>query len=57
MWLVEEGFENEGLFTPVWVTGEISTTASEQNLYLVDGAANISVGYALDASDIEIYTQ
>ena len=55
--VVEEGFENEGLFTPVWVTGEITTNASEQNLHFVDGAANISVGYALDASEIEIYSE
>ena len=50
-----EGFESEGLFTPVLVVGRISTGHSSRSLTYVDGSADIAVGYSLDASAIEIY--
>ena len=52
-----EGFENEGLFTPVLVAGRISAGRSSQSLSYVDGSADIAVGYSLDATAIEIYGQ
>ena len=53
---VDEGFESQGLFTPVWVTGRISTQPQSVDLSYVDGTANVSVGYGLEAAGIEPYT-
>lgn len=50
---VSEGFKSDGLFAPVWVSGRISTGKSTHDLSLVDGTANVSVGYALQAKKIE----
>jgi hypothetical protein len=52
---VDHGIENQGRFTPVWVTGEMAVKAATKNLYLVDGAAGIDVGYSLEASQVEPY--
>ncbi len=53
----DAGYESEGLFTPVWVTGRISTTPSSQSLSFVDGSSDVDVGYALRASEIEPYEE
>ena len=50
-----EGFESEGLFTPVWVTGRMSNRPQSVPLSLVDGSSNVSVGYGLEATKIELY--
>ncbi|MEM7776475.1 MAG: DUF3299 domain-containing protein [Pseudomonadota bacterium] len=42
------------VFTPVRVTGKLATKAASKRLYLVDGAADISVGYHLSDGAIEI---
>jgi hypothetical protein len=52
---VDQGIENRGRFTPVWVTGEMTVKAATKNLYLVDGSAGIDVGYSLQASLVEPY--
>ena len=52
---IDQGIENRGRFTPVWVTGEMAIKAATKNLYLVDGAAGIDVGYSLEASQVEPY--
>ena len=52
----DEGFENKGLFDPVWVIGEMSIVSSKQSLFLVDGSADISAGYSLQASSVNPYT-
>ena len=51
-----KGFENESLFDPVWVTGEMSIVSSTQSLFLVDGSSDISVGYSMEASSVKPYT-
>lgn len=43
------------LYTPVWVTGRMSTTSSTRALFFVDGTADIDVGYALRVDDIQPY--
>ena len=50
-----ESYQSEGLFEPVWVTGVISTTSTIQELYLVDGSADINTGYSITASRVEPY--
>lgn len=48
-------FEMPGMFAPVWVTGRLSTGASKQSLYMIDGTAEIDIGYTLRASRVEVY--
>lgn len=45
------------LYTAVWVTGEIKTKASSRELTLIDGSADISVGYHIDSANIELYKE
>jgi hypothetical protein len=52
---LEKGIESRSRFTPVWVTGEMAVKADKKNLYLVDGAAGIDVGYSLQAGLVEPY--
>lgn len=54
---LEKGIENAGRFTPVWVAGEMAVKVATKNLYLVDGASGIDVGYSLIASDVKPYEQ
>lgn len=50
-----KGFEAAGTFAPVWVQGVMRTVRGKPKLSLVDGAADIPTGYALDATGIEAY--
>jgi hypothetical protein len=47
--------EYNGLFKPVWVTGKISASATRKSVYILDGASDVDVGYALQASDVQAY--
>lgn len=51
----EEGFEIDGLYEPVWVTGAVKAQRQVTELSYVDGEADIDVGYAIDAQVVEIY--
>jgi hypothetical protein len=53
----DDGYENPGLFTPVWVEGSLVVDISEKNLYLVDGTADVAVGYSLSAIEVEPYVE
>lgn len=50
-------FRVADLFTAVWVSGTIKTRASTKNLTLVDGSADISVGYHINGGNAEIYRE
>ena len=50
-----ESYQSRELFEPVWVTGVMSTTSTVQELYLVDGSADISTGYSITANRVEPY--
>ena len=50
-----EPFVVRELYTPVWVTGQMSTKSSTKALFFVDGTADIDVGYALLADDVQPY--
>ncbi len=52
---LKDGYEQRGLFAPVWVEGRMRVGKSEQELFLGDGAAQIPVGYSLTAERIEPY--
>ena len=49
------GFESEGIFAPVWVTGRIATTPRSVSLSFIDGSSDVAVGYRLEAGRVEPY--
>jgi hypothetical protein len=53
----EKPVEIGGMFAPVWVTGQMTTGAIKKSLSLVDGSADIDVGYSLRASRVEPYKE
>jgi hypothetical protein len=53
----EKPVEIGGMFAPVWVTGQMTTGAIKKSLSLVDGSADIDVGYSLRASQVEPYKE
>lgn len=55
--VAKDGFENQGQFSPVWVTGEMKVQSSTKDLFLVDGSAGISTGYTLFATEVKPYKQ
>lgn len=48
-------FESTGQFQAVWVTGVMNAKASKTRLSLVDGSADIDVGYSMGGTAIEEY--
>ena len=51
----EPGFENRGLYTPVYITGRLSAISSTIALFLTDGQSNVKTGYRLEATIVEPY--
>jgi hypothetical protein len=43
-----EGFKVKSRFQPVTVTGRLSNGDRSANLYLVDGSADIKIGYTME---------
>ena len=50
-----KGVEVTGLFTPVWVQGELRAESSIQDVGYSDGAKAVDVSYRLEASVVEVY--
>ena len=50
-------FDMAGVFQPIWVTGQLAAKPAKQSLYLVDGTSDISIGYTLEATDVEPYKE
>lgn len=53
----QDGFENQGQYSPVWVAGEMKVQTSTRDLFLVDGSAGIDTGYTLIATEVTPYKQ
>jgi uncharacterized protein len=53
----DKPYETTGAFEAVWITGRMSAGAAKQSLHLVDGAADVDVGYSLRASRVEKYKE
>ena len=49
--------ETNGLFEPVWVTGALSMASAKRSLFMLDGSADIDVGYSVQAAQVEPYKQ
>jgi hypothetical protein len=48
-------FESKGIFAAVWVTGVLSAKASTPTLNLIDGVADINVGYSMQGRGVDDY--
>lgn len=53
----KEGYKSSKLFEPIWATGKIFTKSVTQELFLVDGSAEIAIGYTMQANRIEPYKE
>lgn len=53
----EKPFANLAVFAPIWVTGKMSTASAKKSLSLVDGSADIDIGYSMKASLVEAYKE
>ncbi len=51
----DKAFDMQGMFDAVWVEGRIAATGSKRAVTIVDGSADIDVGYSLSASLVEPY--
>ena len=40
-------YQSKNLYDPVWVTGVITAKSMGKTLYLVDGAADVDIGYSM----------
>ena len=52
---LNQTFNADDLYTPVWVTGRMTVKPSNKELSYVDGESNVNVGYSLDGSTVEPY--
>ncbi|WP_205472916.1 DUF3299 domain-containing protein [Agarivorans sp. Alg241-V36] len=50
-----DGYEVETVQYPVWVEGVISSKLTTDNVYLVDGETNVTMGYSMNASSVVNY--
>ncbi|WP_204112793.1 DUF3299 domain-containing protein [Shimia biformata] len=50
-----EGFKVEGLYTPVWITGELRGESRVTEIRYVDGNGEVSVSYAMNANAVLPY--
>ena len=53
----DKAFDIRRMFDAVWVTGRIAATGSKRSVEIVDGSADIDVGYSLRASVVEPYQE
>jgi hypothetical protein len=53
----DKAFDIRRMFDAVWVTGRIAATGSKRSVEIVDGSADIEVGYSLRASLVEPYRE
>ena len=53
----QNGYQSKNLFEPVWVSGTITAKSLVKDLYLVDGSADVNIGYSMQAFKIEPYEE
>jgi uncharacterized protein len=54
---LEKAFEMRGMFDPVSLTGRIAASATKKSVYIMDGSAEIDIGYSMRAGQVEPYKQ
>ena len=52
---LNQTFNADDLYMPVWVTGRMTVKSSSKELSYVDGESNVDVGYSLEGSTVEPY--
>ncbi len=52
---LEEAWEMDGLYEPVWITGRLEARSANPSLSYVDGQANIATGYSMRVTKVEPY--
>ncbi|WP_299017961.1 DUF3299 domain-containing protein [uncultured Photobacterium sp.] len=50
-----DGYKMKNVRHPVWVEGIITSSVKSEEVYIVDGTSNITMGYSLDASKVFDY--
>ena len=50
-----EGFEIQGLFTPIWISGELQSENSVEKVRYADGETDVQRSYAMTATLVEPY--
>ena len=53
----KKSYQSKNLYEPVWVTGVIAAKSMVKNLYLVDGSADVDIGYTIQATVVEPYKE
>ena len=53
----DKAFEIRRTFDAVWVTGRIAAAGSKRSVQIVDGSADIDVGYSMRAALVEPYQE
>lgn len=53
--VADKPFDVSGMYDAVWVTGRMAARAGRKSLQLVDGSADIDIGYAIAAARVEAY--
>lgn len=53
--VADKPFDVSGMYDAVWVTGRMAARAGRKSLQLVDGSADIDIGYAIAAARVEPY--
>ena len=51
----DKAFDIRRMFDAVWVTGRIAASPTKTSVEIVDGSAEVEVGYSLRASSVEPY--
>ena len=52
---LQEGFKNQGLYDPVWVSGRITIGLVEEEVSYRDGQAKVEAGYSMAATGVQLY--
>ena len=50
-----KSYKSKSLYEPVWVTGVIAAKSMAKDLFLVDGSAEVDIGYSMQANRVEPY--
>ena len=53
--VADKPFDVSGMYDAVWVTGRMAARAGKKSLQLVDGSADIDIGYVIAAARVEPY--
>jgi hypothetical protein len=52
-----DAFDTASRYEPVWIEGVMKVGADTKELYLVDGSADINIGYSMTSATIEKYSE